>query len=310
MILVTGGTGFIGQALIRQLISHGEEVRTLVRPSQKSPHLPKGVPVDVVVSSLLDERGVRAAMRGVDAVYHLVTGENKGSKTNLIETDIQPAQVVTNAAKDSGVKRLIYLSHLGADRASAFPALKAKGIAEYHIKNSGIDYTILRSGLVYGPDDHFTEGLRIVMRLLPFILLIPDDGKTVIQPIWVDDLVNSLIWCLEDDKTINQVIEIGGSETISLRVICETIQDRIGAKNVITGINPAYLRLLTMTLESMAPVFPLSTFWLDYLAADRTCAIDSLPRNFGIIPAIFKQKLDYLSARKPVQSKLKRVRSL
>ncbi len=308
MILVTGGTGFIGQALIRQLIAHGEEVRTLIRPSRNSPKLPKGISVDVIVSSLLDERGVRAAMKDVDVVYHLVTGENHGSGTNLVESDIAPTQVVTQAAVDSGINRLIYISHLGADRASAFPVLKAKGIAENFIKTSGINYTILRSGLVYGPNDHFTEGLRVVLRMLPFMFLLPAEGETIIQPVWIDDLVNSLVWCLEDEKTINQVIEIGGAEALSLHEIAEIIKTKIGAHNPIVSINPAYLRILTVTLESMAPVFPLSTFWLDYMAANRTCSLDSLTRYFGVIPAQFNQKLDYLKRSKPILGK-KSVRS-
>ncbi len=67
---------------------------------------------------------------------------------------------------------MIYISHLGADRASAFPVLKAKGIAENFIKTSGINYTILRSGLVYGPNDHFTEGLRVVYEIVAFYVFI------------------------------------------------------------------------------------------------------------------------------------------
>ena len=78
MILVTGGTGFIGQVLIRQLINAGQDVRTLIRPSSSSPRLPKGVPVDVVVASMSDINGVRAAMRDVNIVYHLVGGEFEG----------------------------------------------------------------------------------------------------------------------------------------------------------------------------------------------------------------------------------------
>jgi NADH dehydrogenase len=146
MILVTGGTGFIGQALIRQLITNGYEVRTLVRPGKASPRLPRGIPLDVVVSSLADERGVLAAMKDVDQIYHLVTGEYQGSGVNLLSSDIQSTQVVVKAALESGIKHLIYVSHLGSDRASAYPVLKSKGIAENIIKTSGVPYTILRSG--------------------------------------------------------------------------------------------------------------------------------------------------------------------
>ncbi|MDO8971508.1 MAG: NAD(P)H-binding protein, partial [Saprospiraceae bacterium] len=78
MILVTGGTGFIGQALVQRLVAAGRPVRILLRPSQKSPHLPQGVPVEAAVSSLKDERGLRSALIGVDTIIHLAGGERKG----------------------------------------------------------------------------------------------------------------------------------------------------------------------------------------------------------------------------------------
>ena len=89
MILVTGGTGFIGRALIRHLVELGYPVRTLIRPSQTSPNLPLGIAVDVAVSSLTDERGLRAAMVGIDTVFHLASGEWRGPRESLMQIDIQ-----------------------------------------------------------------------------------------------------------------------------------------------------------------------------------------------------------------------------
>jgi len=89
MILITGGTGFIGQALIRQLIEAGHPVRTLIRPSNQSPRLPVGIPVEVAVAGLNDERGLRAAMVGVKTVFHLAGVERMGVEADLLEVDIQ-----------------------------------------------------------------------------------------------------------------------------------------------------------------------------------------------------------------------------
>jgi uncharacterized protein YbjT (DUF2867 family) len=188
MILVSGGTGFIGQVLLRQLVEAGYEVRTLIRPSKNSPNLPKGVPVEVAVSSLVDERGLRGAMVGVDTIYHLAGGEWAGPRSSLMDIDIQGTRAVAKAALDAGVDRIIYLSHLGADRASAYPVLKAKAIAEEYLRRGSIDYTIFRSGIVYGPQDGFTTGLARLLSVSPFFLT-PGDGSTLLQPLWVEDLV-------------------------------------------------------------------------------------------------------------------------
>ncbi len=80
---MTGGTGFIGQVLIRHLISMGYPVRTLLRPSNTSPNLPRGIPVEAVICGLKDERGLRAAMKGVDVIYHLVGSEGQGNQADF-----------------------------------------------------------------------------------------------------------------------------------------------------------------------------------------------------------------------------------
>jgi uncharacterized protein YbjT (DUF2867 family) len=156
MILITGGTGFIGRALTRQLVESGRQVRVLLRPSSQTPKLPTGVPVEVAVSSLGDVRGLRAALRGVDTVYHLVGGEGEGGRANLQAVDIDGTHNLCDASVDAGIDRFLYISHLGADRASAFPVLKAKAIAEEYIRKSGVPHTILRGSILFGPADNFT----------------------------------------------------------------------------------------------------------------------------------------------------------
>ena len=294
MILVTGGTGFIGRVLIRHLVASGRKVRTLIRPSRRSPNLPPGVPVEVTVCSLKDERGLRAAMKGIDTIYHLAGTEGRGTRADLIGVDIQGTQAIVQAASESRVDRFFFLSHLGADRASAYPLLKAKAIAENHIRMSGIDFTIVRSAVVFGPGDHFSTGLAAVLHALPWICLIPGEGEMLVQPLWVEDLVTCLVWALDDDGTRNQVYPVGGPEYLSFREIIQQIMRAIGVRRSPVAISPAYLRGLTVFMEHTFPRFPLSVFLLDYLASNRTCPVDTIPRLFDLLPAQFSQRLEYL----------------
>jgi NADH dehydrogenase len=297
MILVTGGTGFIGRALIRHLVDLGQPVRTLIRPSPSSPKLPHGVAVDVAVSSLNDERGLRAAMVGVDVVYHLASGEWRGPRASLMDIDIQGTRSVVQAAEDAGVERIFYVSHLGADRASAYPVLKAKGIAEEFIRRSKLDHTILRTAIVYGPNDSFTSGLARILGASPVFFLMPGNGRIVLQPLWVEDLVTCLTWSLEDPETVNKVIDIGGPEYLSFQQIVQMVMQETGLKRAILHLPPPYVRGLTVLLESMFPDLPTSVYWLDYMAVNRTTALDTMPRAFNLMPARMSQRLDYLRGR-------------
>ena len=139
---------------------------------------------------------------------------NQGARANILETDARGTYNLANAAADMRVRRFFYLSHLGADRSSYYPLLKVKGIAEEHIRKSGVPYTIIRSSVVFGPEDHFTNNLARLLRTAPGIFPIPNNGRTLVQPLWVEDLVTCLLWALQNPEMVNQTVEIGGGETV------------------------------------------------------------------------------------------------
>jgi uncharacterized protein YbjT (DUF2867 family) len=294
MILLTGGTGFIGRSLTRQLVEAGHQVRLLLRPSPRTPRLPTGVPVEVAVSSLDDVRGLRAAMKDVEAVYHLVGGEGEGGRANLQVVDIDGTRNVCQAAAEARVGHFFYLSHLGADRASGFPVLKAKGIAEEYIRKSGVPYTILRGSMLFGPEDEFTTGLAMLLAAAPGILPLPSKGLSLVQPLWVEDAVTCLLWALDNPEMLNRTLEIGGSEFFSLRQVIATVMEITRQPRLLVNWPTQSMRGLTILMEFIYPQFPTSIFWLDYLAVNRTCPVDTIPRIFGLMPSRFASRLDYL----------------
>jgi uncharacterized protein YbjT (DUF2867 family) len=294
---MTGATGFIGRALLRQLLDAGYDVRVLIRPSRRSPRLPTGRAIDVAVASLADQRSIRAALKGAEAVFHLAGAEWQGRNADLLAVDMQGTENLARAAADANVKRLITVSHLGAGRTSGYPVFQAKGVAEEHIRQSGVPFTILRSAVVFGPEDHFTTNLASLLRASPLFFPLPHSSRTVIQPLWVEDLVTALIWVLDDPATVNRTYEIGGSEFFTVRQVVEIIMNASRHPRTLLELHPVLLRALIVTLESFIPNYPVSSFWLDYIAVSRTCSVENLPRSLGLMPARFTYRLDYLARR-------------
>ena len=295
MILVTGGSGFIGRHLIRRLSAEGKKIKVLLRPSENSPSLPKGVSIDVAISSLSDERGLRAAMVDVQAIYHLAGVNWQDNHLDWFTTEIEGTRELIKAAADANVKRIIALSHIGADRSSAYPLLKSKAILEEDIRKTKMKYTIIRSGLVFGDGDNFTEPLAQLMAISPGFLPISGDGQSLLQPIWVDDIVSCLAWSLENEECFNALIEIGGPEHLTINEILLRIGEVIGVNRKLLKVRPSYYRYLASSIRFLFPKLPLSNVWSDYLASNRVTSLDAITKVFGLMPSRFSHRLNHLN---------------
>jgi len=294
MLLVTGGTGFIGSRLIERLIQSRQKIRMLLRPKPTTPVLPKGIALNVAVNSFQDERGLRSALRGVETVIHLATAENQRREVNFEEVDIDGTERLVFAARSAKVEKIIFLSRIGADKNSSFSIMRAKATAEELIRQSGIPFTIIRLSDVFGKDDHFSEEIAKAIRHAPGFLPFPAGEKIMLQPLWIEDLISTLQLILEDHSFSGEVIEIGGGEFLPFFQIIRIISEKINKKRIFFPLSTAYLRIINLWFKQYKSAFPLSTRWLDLLAINRTCPLDSLPKKFQILPARFINHLDYL----------------
>ena len=298
MLLITGATGFIGASLIRDLSQRTVPLRALLQPTKTSPSLPKNVPIEIAVASMSDERGLRAALKGIDTVIHLTTGEKAGIQSNFEHEDVEGTELLLKAAAEANVSRIFFLSHIGAEKSSAFGYLRAKAYIEEQIQASKLAHTILRTSLVFGPHDGFTEHFRNKLYRNPFFMIMPGDGNAFVQPLWIDDLLTCLRLCLHDDAYIGKTITIGGGEFFSLKTILQMIMQKVGFHRALIPLAPSYIRAMLLWLGESQRGFLPTSFWLDYFSADRSCRLDSLPHHFGILPARFNNNLDYLRSLK------------
>jgi NADH dehydrogenase len=202
-----------------------------------------------------------------------------------------------DAARETGVKQILFLGRIGADKSSSYPVLKAKALAEDAIRKQDIPFCILRLTDVFGANDHFTNEIAAGLKRAPIIYPLPGEGKILVQPLWIEDLISILMLIYEQKRFNNENIEVGGGEFYEFHQVVRTVMNEIGRSKVLFPLAPAYLRIINLWLRKPGAVFPISTSWLDLLAIDRTCPLDSMTRNFSILPARFSNHLGYLQKK-------------
>ena len=297
MILITGATGFSGRHLLRRLLQEGESPRILLKPSRRDPALPRGLGVEVALTSLADPRGVRAALVGVDTVIHLATAEHTGSEVDLLHSDVQGTRNLAEAGAEVGLRQMIFVSHLGANRASAYPVFRAKALAEEAIQASGVPHTILRTGALFGRGDHLTQSLALAAAISPLIFFLPGDGEVLLHPLWVEDLVTLIRWTMAEPERGGHLFEIGGPEYLTANQLTREVMAAGSITRLLNHMRPPYLRAAWDGTARLLPAWPLRGFWIDYLAANRTAELNSLPSRFGLQPARLEAHLDHIRGR-------------
>ncbi len=297
MILVTGATGFIGRHLVQRLLDEGYRLRCLVPPGQAE-HLPWENPPEVVEGHMLDDEALFRAVTGVHVIIHLANAQWWGRPRDLERVELVGTRNLVAAARAARVGRMITLSHLGAAPSSAYPLLQIKGLVEETIRDSGLAYTIIRSGIVFGEEDSFINHIAMSLRANPLFFLMPGRGEVVLQPIHIEDVVNALVRSLHSVEAVDTVAEIGGPEYITLEDLIRTIMRVSRMPRLIIPVPPYVLRWTTAIYSRILPRSLMTPQWLDILAANRTAPLANTYHYFGIRPRRLEDTLlSYMRGR-------------
>ena len=297
MILVTGGTGFVGSHLVPRLVSAGEQVRVLARQSVPLPT------VEVVEGDVRDLSAVVGAARGCRAAIHLVgiIREQKGARFEPLH--VGGTRNVIRACQEAGIRRLLHMSALGARPRARSRYHKSKWQAEELVRASGLAYTIFRPSVMFGAGNSFFPQLRSLLHYpsrravslrrhgLPVIPII-GRGLSLLQPVWAADVATCFLAALEKPETEDQAYELGGPETFGFEELVDLVAEEEGIRKPKLHLPAPLVRPVVALLSRLVPSFPLTSDQLTMLLEDNTCEISEMRRIFGLQPA---RLLDHLS---------------
>jgi NADH dehydrogenase len=298
MILVAGGTGFLGRAIVAALRHDGHEVRVLSRGGANPWSDDRGV--QVVEGDVREAGTLTDAVAGCDTVVMAVQFPGhpvEVPKKDLTydEYDRKGTENLVAAAKKAGVTRLVYLSGVNVGQGRSEPWFVAKERAEAAVTGSGIAYTIFRPSWAYGPRDRALNRFAMFARLLPFVPL-PGPGTGKVQPVHVDDIGFAVAAALKTPAAENQVIEIGGPQLLTFKQIVRIMLQVMGKRRLVLPAPTPLVKMGAALLYRM-PGRPLSPKAVDFVNADGPADNRALKELLGFQPRPLAEGISYLARR-------------
>ncbi len=294
-ILITGITGFVGSHLAERLAAQGHTLRGLVHQPGARGHLGASVPVELVPGDVTRPETLAPAMRGMDAVIHLVAIPYEHGGATYEAVNAQGTRNVVNAAQAAGVKRFIHQSALAVDSRSPYGYLRSKGEGEDAVRASGLDWTVFRPSVLVGPEDEFANALARWLVITPLAFPLVGDGQARFQPLWVEDLVTCIAKTLDDPKAIGQSYDLGGPEHLTYEAMVKQILFALHRSRILLHVPVPLMKPVVKGMEIVLPKPPATTSLLDLLNVDNTTALDSVARPFGFAPRPFREVIGYLN---------------
>ena len=299
IVAVAGGSGFIGRAIVRRLaLTPGIAVRVLTRDADRArARIGALEGVEYASADVTDAARIGSALDGAATIVNAtqfdgypVENPRRGLTFNRVDYGGTIALIA--AAKRAAVANFIYISGASADDRSPNPGFRAKGRAERALRDCGLNFTILRPSLVYGPEDRVVNGLAKAIRYAP-VMVVPGDGRQKLQPVLVDDIA-ACVALAAGGRGANGVYEIGGPEVMSFDGLVRLLMEITGRRRPIVHLPEGLLRLAGMIAQKLPrPVFSRDA--VDFLIADSECHIKPLIAEFGITLTPARIGLAYLA---------------
>jgi NADH dehydrogenase len=288
-VLVTGGTGFIGAALCRELDERGHDVTALSR-SPGDAALPSSV--ETVAGDVTDPGSIADAFEGRDAVYNLVAlsplYDTRGDRTHD-RVHLGGTEHAVRAAEEAGASRFVQMSALDADLGGPTAYLRAKGEAERVVRESGLDWTIFRPSVVFGDGGEFVPFTKQLTT--PYVTALPGGGRTRFQPIHREDMVHVLAEGIGNDH-VGETYEIGGPDVLTLATVTKLVY-RAAGKSVSILPVPMSLASVGLTVAGPLPFVPFGPDQARSLRLDNTTADNDIGA-FGLAAGDLTTLREYL----------------
>jgi nucleoside-diphosphate-sugar epimerase len=310
-ILVTGGTGFLGQHLVAALRKRGDRVRTFARSAR-----PATLPVEVEhrQGDVRDAAALEAAFEGVDAAIHLVSNfRSAASDGEAHAINVEGTDHVLRAAQRQRVARLVHCSTIGvhgsvvevpANEETPFnpgdayqrTKLTAERRALQFQRDTGVPIAVVRPISLFGPGDERMLKLFRMIQKGRFVLL--GDGAAVFQPAYVEDVVQGFLLCLERDAAVGEAFIVGGEEYLPLRDLVQRIAEHLAVAPPWLRLPMAPFSLAASACEAIFPPLglepPLHHRRLSFYRNQRAFRVDKAKRLLGFQPQL---SLDQTLAR-------------
>jgi len=289
-VLLTGGTGFVGRAVLTALLEHGDQVVQLVRPGRSAGNtetwLNQAGHIQLAIGDVLDPSSLEAAAKDCEAVIHLVgiIREQAQKGMTFERLHVEATRNVIAAAQKQGVRHMIHMSALGARPGATSAYHRSKYEAEQLVIQSGLTYTIFRPSVIFGPDDEFVNMLADLVRL-PLTPVI-GSGEYLLQPVARQTVAEIFVQSLRNTEAHNRIFEAGGPEQLTYNQILDAIGQALGKPHVRKWHMPLGVMKPMIKMMEGLPFFPITTTQLTMLLEGNVCEdSEALYRVFNT-PAI------------------------